>query len=396
MSLAYENDLTRANDEMTNIFSQRAEKLKALQAPGILEKAKALQKRGQDIAKSAQDVQSAIELGLGAPVGPVIDKMVIQPAIAKLRGTSIGQSIEKKVGDARDAVEEVKGKATGWLKQAGTEVRSQGQKAVDAATEEFNNMGNKVSGAVDSVKARVGEAKSNVEDFAESKGDDGTIERFAPPDEEGLPPQNFSRVTGKPRQYDEETGEGRFGELTGKEGEAGELKTVELPNIRSLDDLRKNDKLPDEADPTEAESKNIEDLMKGEGDPASTSTTVTQTSSSAGEGGGDAAVQSGSAEAETGETIADTTLEGAGEAVVDAAGATFGEAAAAAAGGPIGWLIGAGLAIGGIVEAVNSIGDTAAANQQQHLADAVHLPKSPPVNFAGKVVVAVNNAVAQE
>ena len=93
-----------------------------------------------------------------------------------------------------------------------------------------------------------------------------------------------------------------------------------------------------------------------------------------------------------GEKLGAGVLGEGGDVIEGAVGA----AAAADAWNPVGWVLGIGLAIGSIVEGVNAAGDTAAANQQQHLADAVHLPKSPPINFAGKIVVPVQSAIGQE
>ena len=84
------------------------------------------------------------------------------------------------------------------------------------------------------------------------------------------------------------------------------------------------------------------------------------------------------------------------EAGAEEGGELVAEEAVADSLGPVGWLVGAGLAIAGVVSAVGSSNDNAAANQQQHLADAVQLPKSPAVNFAGKLVVPVHSAVASE
>ena len=83
-AFAFQNDLTRSGEEMQQMIAGRASRLKEIEAPGLLKKAKALQKRGQDIAKSAQDVQSAIELGIGAPAGAAFGKVVTNPAIQRL------------------------------------------------------------------------------------------------------------------------------------------------------------------------------------------------------------------------------------------------------------------------------------------------------------------------
>jgi len=41
---AYQNDLTRSGEEMNQLIAGRAERLKAIQAPDLLKKAKALTK----------------------------------------------------------------------------------------------------------------------------------------------------------------------------------------------------------------------------------------------------------------------------------------------------------------------------------------------------------------
>ena len=90
--------------------------------------------------------------------------------------------------------------------------------------------------------------------------------------------------------------------------------------------------------------------------------------------------------------VAKTALVGGAEGAED----TLAGVAAANAFDPIGWVIGAGLAIGGLVEGVSAMADSAQANAQEKVADAIPLPKSPPINFAGKIVVPVNSAVGQE
>ena len=102
-------------------------------------------------------------------------------------------------------------------------------------------------------------------------------------------------------------------------------------------------------------------------------------------------------------TVADT---GADTEAVDTAvdvgevGAEAGETglaavAAADAWNPIGWIIGAGLAIGGIAEAASSVGDQAKASVAQKVADQVKLPQQRAVDFAGSTVVAVQNSLAR-
>jgi hypothetical protein len=88
--------------------------------------------------------------------------------------------------------------------------------------------------------------------------------------------------------------------------------------------------------------------------------------------------------------------EVAGDAGADVAVDTgLAAVASADAWNPIGWIIGAGLAIGGIAEAVGAVGDQAKATADQATADQVKLPQQAPVNFAGVTVAPVQNALAR-
>ena len=99
----------------------------------------------------------------------------------------------------------------------------------------------------------------------------------------------------------------------------------------------------------------------------------------------------------TASTTAGTTAgEIAGDTGADVAVDTgLGAVAAADAWNPIGWIIGAGLAIGAVTEAVGAVGDQAKASADQATADQVKLPQQPPVNFAGSLVTPIQNSLAR-
>ena len=94
----------------------------------------------------------------------------------------------------------------------------------------------------------------------------------------------------------------------------------------------------------------------------------------------------------TSTTALDTTLDTGADVAVDTG---LGAVAAADAWNPIGWIIGAGLAIGAVTEAVGAVGDQAKATADQAMADSVKLPQQAPVNFAGSLVTPIQNSLAR-
>jgi hypothetical protein len=101
---AYQNDLLKANNEMTNYLQGRATVKKNAAQKGILEKATDLRKKGEDLQKSAQDAQKAMEFGLGATVGPKTVEKLIKPVAQRLANSRIGNYIGGKVNNMRQGV----------------------------------------------------------------------------------------------------------------------------------------------------------------------------------------------------------------------------------------------------------------------------------------------------
>jgi hypothetical protein len=373
-AFSYQNDLTRSGQEMEALMNERAEHIKAIQAPGLLEKSKALQKRGQDVLKSAQDLQSAIEMGVGAPAGAAIGKQITNPAIKALADSKPGKFVSGKIDELGEKVRgvikdvgkragkevvTVAKKVPGWIKQAGSEAR-QG----------LSDLGRKIA-ANNAGEGEAGEP-SVTQAFRpnQSSINDGGGARVVPEGENKEFDENDFNPQTAPRSQESMDNRGRDpmeGEASEGKGDDGEAKVEEnadeaeedvggrLKNIFKTGE----DQVGDVLDGPGA------NVLKGAGD--------------------EVLDEAGNIAAKVG-----------GAVVEDGAEAAVGAVAAADAWNPVGWVLGIGLAIGSIVEGVNAAGDTAAANQQQHLADAVHLPKSPPINFAGKIVVPVQSAIGQE
>jgi hypothetical protein len=434
---AYQNDLTNAASEMDGYFRGRAGALVEAQKGPLAEKAKALLKRGQDIAKAAQDTQSAIELSLGAPIGPVIVKNIVQPLInkvsEKLGGTKIGKAVQ-------GGIDKIKTKISGTVENF-RDLARQGEEGVQKAA-------TSVRGAVDDAKSGVdgvvGDAKDSLEDakgaITDSLDQENRLKLKGLEDEPGIELKSGLRNRGDDAGRDgQELDEGDAfqniqpvvdedrGELDGSEMKVGEGEG----NIVEGDGFSSNavrnsvnntfDKMQNEGqfeDETKEESMfgeekvEFEDPLKNPGadsvanNASSEISNVTDAESKASdnvanegessvqEAGIDGAADTAAEGADAGADIAaDVGTDVAVEGTVEG---TLGAVAAADAWNPVGWLVGAGLAIGGIVSAVGASNDDAGANQQQHLADAVQLPKSPAVNFAGKLVVPFRSAVSSE
>ena len=506
---AYQNDLTNAASEMDGYFRGQAGALAEAQKTPLAEKAKALAKRGQDIAKAASDTQSAIELGLGAPMGPVITKTIVQPIFDKLGQTKIGQSIKGgieslkgKVQGVTDKVQGVVNKVKGAAQDAANEAKSISMKAqgsLSDAQEQASQAAREVNSSIGRGQAGTG-YDTQASDFLKADPTDLQTSRL----------KNLMNQDGLPKVRTTAEQDGRLNDLLGKgrtrnirgrsayenQNEDGiEMETKRADPNPELDAYQaqekeanasaearnaRNNPAAEEADPelerslsvatrnartgfaetgrgtdesNVAEQKIGENEIGGEGfaDRVAQKKGVSfgeaekgdapnapgsmeprpraNEEPSPGEGGGgsaeaaqeakvatseqanisgetksaDNAAQSASQEAQSessqGITDAAKATETAApevEAGAEEGGELVAEEAVADSLGPVGWLVGAGLAIAGVVSAVGSSNDNAAANQQQHLADAVQLPKSPAVNFAGKLVVPVHSAVASE
>ena len=295
----YQNDLMRANNEMTNYLQGRVAAEKNASQKGILEKAADLRKKGDDLQKSAQEVQKAVELGLGSTFGPKVVNKLVKPIATSLSETKVGRFIGSKITNARQGV-------NNNFFNRGSESRLSGDRAVRGEEAEGDRP---VPGSQDLEEVKPGVWRAR--DTARTG--------------RGL-------NTGRGQNVEL----GKMGKNKGEDVEVSETKSAQA---EATTENAAND------------ANALVDAEKGA----------------------------------TGTEEAATVVEGGLEAT-----------AAADAWNPVGWILGAGLAVTAIVEGVESGNDNAAAQQQQHLADAVQLPKSPPVNFAGKLVVPVSSAVAQE
>ena len=532
---AYQNDLTNAASEMDGYFRGQAGALAEASKAPLAEKAKALAKRGQDIAKAASDTQSAIELSLGAPMGPVITKTIVQPLYDKFKGTKVGKALE-------DGAQKIKDRITGTAKNIQDKLRtgedslnkvvSRAKGAVDDGIGNARGLADKARQAADDVGDRISSARTgtgtgfdeNASEFLkatptdeqtsrlnslidrqaskvtdeqtdrlgklmdrgsaeakddETKGDSGEPDlsaeaRAAPKEavaeeadpelERTLAVAQRNAKTGfaeSGRGTDESTyGESKAAQddidfvdqMNTETASARETPSIVAKGVKGGEQVRK---FADENPSTDTNMDSYNDLIseskgsdggvgsskgvrfaedvKGEDadgapgrlkpraaepeapsaqeaeTPSAQSTKVDDAASSetkAADNAAESEANAGSGDGTAGDgatNLADDAASTVGKAaetgVEDAAeegGELVAEEAVADSLGPIGWLVGAGLAIGGVVSAIGSSNDDAAAKQQQHLADAVQLPKSPAVNFAGKLVVPVHSAVASE
>tara|TARA_R110000824_G_scaffold102588_4_gene244055 strand:+ start:1486 stop:2409 length:924 start_codon:yes stop_codon:yes gene_type:complete len=299
----FQNDLSRSQSEVGSMISGRAEQLKTMQTPGILKKAEALKKKGQALQKGAQDVQSAIELGLGAPMGPVVAQKIINPVIDKISAKfpSLGKRIEQGKGIISD-------------------IKGQVQKIGGQLTKN-----NPIRSIQDEIQGRVGGAQ------------------VAPEEQSGLDFMRENMGGFKVPTRVEETVSKTVGPLNSAE---------DMENERALFG--------------DGETKGEDVIANATPDVAPSVSTA--------------------ADVDTG--IADVAVDTA----VDTG---LGAVAAADAWNPIGWIIGAGLAIGGITEAVGAVNDQAKATADQAMADSVKLPQQAPVNFAGSLVTPIQNSVGR-
>ena len=319
----FQNDLSRSQSEIGNMISGRAEQLKTMQTPGILKKAEALKKKGQALQKGAQDVQSAIELGLGAPMGPVVAQKIINPVIDKISAKF--PSLGKRIAQGKGVISDIKGQV---------------QKIGGQLTKN-----NPIRSIQDEVQGRVGgtqvapEEQSGLDFMRENMGGFRVPTRV----EQTVQETDVDR-SGVSNEQDMANQKDLFEDspvnFVGKEGDGGETKNAEV----ALETKTGEPAAPDVA--------------------PSVSTT---------------------ADVDTG--IADVA--------VDAVDTGLGAVAAADAWNPIGWIIGAGLAIGGITEAVGAVNDQAKATADQAMADNVKLPQQAPVNFAGSLVTPIQNSVGR-
>ena len=375
---AYETDLSRSQGEFSSMMDNMQGRLDALQKPALLEKAKALKKRGQDLQKKAQDVQSSIELGLGAPLGPVVSKQIIQPA-SKYAKKFLGDRIAKAGEKAKSIVGNLKSKSDGILNRGSTPTRSGPIKGEE--TEEGTGLedmkGGEFGGSAPRTMPAVAErAELKPFEFGQSNRTAfGSKFRKASTETDLFPSE----------QKEADDGESKSDPFETKSGEGGEGAPEAQTYIRDRAPVKFNQETGKLNVPsTGNEAEELSDLapkpsavIEGVGGDVSKATNIAKTLLSGGE---DAA------------KVAKTALVGGAEGAED----TLAGVAAANAFDPIGWVIGAGLAIGGLVEGVSAMADSAQANAQEKVADAIPLPKSPPINFAGKIVVPVNSAVGQE
>jgi len=383
---AYQNDLTRSGEEMNQLIAGRAERLKAIQAPDLLKKAKALTKRGQDIQKSAQDLQSAIEMGVGAPAGAAIAKTITNPLIKRLASTTVGKAVSGKVENVVEGVKDAGKTIARKVGDVGDEIGEEASQRIAALGEELPKLASKAgqiaSKAGSWIKQAGSEARQGISDLGRKiaannagvgeVGEPPVTQAFRGGGSRAVQVENSGNIQGgstQPRTREDMENRGRDDPTDGSEGKGDDVDG------------------PSQTDATESKVQDADEEVEG------------------GEGGiEDATEQAGKGLLDAGESGAKSLIKSAvpdilgdvGEGGLDGAiEGGVGAVAAADAWNPIGWVLGLGLAIGSVVEGVNAANDTAAANQQQHLADAVHLPKSPPVNFAGKLVVPVANSLAQ-
>ena len=385
-NFAYQNDLTRAGEEMNSLIAGHAEKLKALQAPALLEKAKALTKRGQDVLKSAQDIQSAIETGIGAPAGAAFGKVITNPVVNKLAQTTVGKAISGKVENLAEGLKDAGRTIVRKVGDVSDELGEAASQKVAELGEELPKLAGRASQVVSKAGAWIKQAGSEAR---QGISDLGTriAQNNAGVGEEGEP-----AVTQAFRGGGRAAGQGE--EFSGSIQGSTQPRTQEDMDNRGRDPVDEEGKGDDGDAPSETKTDAVESKVQDADEEVE------------GEEGGidDAVDQAGKGLLDAGESGAKSLIKNAagnilgdvGEGAADGAiDAGVGSVAAADAWNPIGWVLGIGLAIGSVVEGVSAANDTAAANQQQHLADAVHLPKSPPVNFAGKLVVPVANSLAQ-
>ena len=416
---AYQNDLTNAASEMEGYFRGRAGALVEAQKGPLAEKAKALLKRGQDIAKAAQDTQSAIELSLGAPIGPVIVKNIVSPIInkvsEKLGGTKIGKAVQ-------GGIDKIKTKISGTVENF-RDLARQGEEGVQKAASSVRGT---IDEAKSGVEGAIDEAKSSFEDAKGSLDQENRLKLKGLEDEPGIELKSGLRNRGDVGEGGQELDEGNAfqnikpvvdedrGELDGSEMKVGEGEGNTFGGTENEGKVYLDmDEARGEAQGGKGmfgeEKIQFEDPLKNPGadsvanNASSEISNVTDAESKADNVAESSVQEAGVDGAEEGAADAGTDIGadigadvGADVAVEAGTDATLGAVAAADAWNPVGWLLGAGLAIGGIVSAVGASGDDAAANQQQHLADAVQLPKSPAVNFAGRLVVPFRSAVSTE
>jgi len=422
---AYETDLSRSQGEFAGMIGNMQARLDALQKPALLEKAKAMKKRGQDLAKKAQDVQSSIELGLGAPLGPVVSKNIIQPAskyAGKVAKKYLGDRVEKAGEKIKGVAQDLKSKAEGLFNRGSAPIRGvtepepitkggefgannmrdlemSGKEARFVATPrrlaEGEDMESKYDNQTGQPITEVDETKSSV---AEGKDSAGEAEDFTRPGESAL----GRRVGG-----------GRVDKWSWDEDALDSAPTRAVPtDLQPLHGGGEDDfvlEAPTRATPEAA-------LAPTRAAPEATAAPEASLESNVGKqisglqqlgSGPEGAVNAAKGITDPAEalgTVAQDGVKPATKALVagaeelgdDTVDATLGAVAGANAFDPIGWVIGAGLAIGGLVEGISSMADSAKANTQEKVAAAIPLPKSPPINFAGKLVVPVNSAVGQE